>query len=76
MSARPPYAASGIPPGREWMARIDQRDQARAVDVGVDLRRRDVGMAEQRLQDAQVGAPFEQVRREGVAQDVRRYRFG
>ena len=53
------------------MAAVDQFDQPRAVDMGIDLRRRDVGMAEQRLQHAQVGAARQQVRREGVAQDVR-----
>ena len=53
------------------MARVDQLDQPRAVDMGVDLRRRDVGMAEQRLQHAQVRAARQQVRRKGVAQDVR-----
>jgi hypothetical protein len=43
-----------------------------AGDVGVDLRRRNVGVAEQQLHDAQVGAVVEQVRGEGVAQHVRR----
>ena len=41
-------------------------------DVRVDLRRADVGVAEERLHDAQVGAAAEQVRRERVAQRVRR----
>src|SRR5947207_1503192 len=45
--------------------------QALARDVGVDLRRRDVGVAEHRLERAQVGATFEQMRREGMAKDVR-----
>ena len=39
--------------------------------MGVDLRRRDVGMAQQRLQHAQVGPARQQMRGKGVAQDVR-----
>jgi methionine biosynthesis protein MetW len=39
--------------------------------VGVDLRGRDIGMAEQLLDDPQVGPVLEQVARESVAQDVR-----
>jgi hypothetical protein len=46
--------------------------QPLARDVGVDLRGRDVGVAEQQLHHAQVGAVVEQVRGEGVAQHVRR----
>ena len=45
--------------------------QALFEDVGVDLRRRDVGVAEELLHRAQVGAAIEQVAREGEAQDVR-----
>ena len=41
-------------------------------DVGVDLGRREVLVAEQLLDDAQVRAAVEQVRRERVAQRVRR----
>src|SRR4051812_3403448 len=41
------------------------------VDVRVHLRRRERRMAEQLLNRAQVGAAFEQVRRERVAQAVR-----
>lgn len=48
--------------------------QRRAVDRGVDLRRGDVGMAEHLLDRAQVRAAFQQVRREGVAQQVRLHR--
>ena len=40
-------------------------------DMRVDLRGRYVGVAEQRLHDAQVGAVLQQVTGEGVAQDVR-----
>ncbi len=38
----------------------------------VDRRRRDVGVSEQQLHDAQVGAVIEQMRRERVPQHVRR----
>ena len=60
-------------------ARMVQRVQLLqplARHVGVDRRRRDVGVAEQHLHRAQVGAVVEQVRREGVAQRVRRERRG
>src|SRR5574341_270768 len=42
-----------------------------AGDMSVDLRRRNVGMPEHRLHGAQVGAAFEQMGREGVAQRMR-----
>src|SRR5204862_4161105 len=41
-------------------------------NVCVDLRRRDVGVAEHHLHGAQVGAVFEEVRGERMAQHVRR----
>ena len=50
--------------------------QPLARHVGVDLRRRDVGVAEQQLHHAQVGAVVDQVGGEGVAQYVRRDRLG
>ncbi len=53
------------------MARIDQSDQSAGVDMGVDLGRGDVGMAEHRLEGAQVRAAFEQMSRKGVAQLMR-----
>src|SRR4051812_20833735 len=40
--------------------------------MGVDLRRGDIRVAEHRLDAAQVGAAVEEMRREGMAQDVRR----
>src|SRR5258706_2028773 len=43
-----------------------------ARDVRVDLRGRDVRMSEQELHHPQVGAVVDEVRREGVAQHVRR----
>ena len=39
--------------------------------MGVDLRRRDIGMAEQLLHDAQIGAVLQQMAGEGMAQHVR-----
>jgi hypothetical protein len=39
-------------------------------DMGVDLGRGDIGMAQQRLDRAQIGAVLQQMRREGVAQLV------
>src|SRR5947209_7216533 len=55
----------------ERMAAVDQFDQAAAVDMGVDLGGGDVGMAEQELERAEVGAAFEQMGGEGVTQHVR-----
>ena len=42
------------------------------VDVGIDLRRRDIGVAEHFLNRPQVGPPLQQMRREAVPQRVRR----
>ena len=53
------------------MAGVDQFDQAGRVDMRVDLRGGDVGMAQQRLEDAQVRASSQEVGRKGVAQDMR-----
>src|SRR5215204_4643400 len=44
--------------------------QARFQDVGVDLRRGQVGVPQHHLDGAQVGAPVEQVGRERMADDV------
>ena len=44
--------------------------QALDVHVGVDLRRGERGVAEQFLDDAQVGPGFQQVGGEGVAEGV------
>ena len=46
--------------------------QPLARDVRVDLRRRDVGVTEQELHHAQIGAVIDEMRGEGVAQHVRR----
>ena len=64
-------ASRGVPAPRGWCA-LDGLAQPRPAHVGVDLRGREVGVAEHRLHRAQVGAAFEQVGREGVAQHVRR----
>src|SRR5512137_1522676 len=47
-------------------------DAAKPVpaDVGVDLRRRDLAVAEHELDRAQVRPPLEQVRRERMPEDV------
>ena len=50
--------------------------QSFACHVSIDLRGRDVGVAEQHLHHAQVGAVVEQVGGEGVAQHVRRDALG
>jgi hypothetical protein len=48
-----------------------QRFQPLARDVRVDLRGRDIGVPEQELNDAQIRAVVEKVRRECVPQRVR-----
>ena len=55
---------------------LDDPGQAVGLDVGVDLGRADVGMAEQGLDDAQIGAALQQMGREGVADDMRRHPRG
>ena len=51
-------------------------EQPRRVDLGVDLRRRQAGVAEQFLERAQVGAARQQMGREAVAKRVRRQAVG
>ena len=41
-------------------------------DMGIDLGRREIGMAEQGLDHPQVGPMRQQMRGEGMAQDMRR----
>ena len=53
------------------MRTVVDAPQPAAVDVAVDLRRRERAVAEQLLDHAQVGAALEQVGGEGVAQAVR-----
>ena len=57
---------------RERMRGLDQPAQPLALDMGIDLRRRDVGVAEHLLHAAQIGAAVEQMAGEGMAQHVRR----
>src|SRR5262245_54778549 len=51
---------------------LDQASQAFLDDVGIDLRRRDVGMAEELLHCAQIGAALQEMAGKGVAEYVRR----
>ena len=48
-----------------------QRLQPLTCNVGVDLRRGDIGMAEQHLHHAQIGPVIQQVRGERMPQGVR-----
>lgn len=50
---------------------VDEALQAFFKDVGVDLRRRDIGVAEKLLDRAQIGAAVEEMAGERMAQDVR-----
>src|SRR5437879_4416823 len=52
--------------------RLDQRLQPLAEHMGVDLRRRYIGVAEHLLDAAQIGAVIEEMAGEGVARPVRR----
>ena len=54
------------------MRGLDGPLQPIACDMGVYLSRRDVGVAEQRLHAPKIGAAFDQMRRERMAQDMRR----
>ena len=51
-------------------------EQMRAVDLGIALRGREAGVAEQLLDGAQIGAGAEEMRGEGMAQRMRRRRLG
>src|SRR4029453_934014 len=51
---------------------LDQGAQPLLDDVGIDLRRRDVGVAEELLHRAQIGATLQEVAGKGVAENVRR----
>ena len=57
---------------RQRMVLVDQLLQPLVEHMRIDLRRRDVGMAEQRLHDAEIGAAGEEMRRESVPQHMRR----
>ena len=45
--------------------------QSLLIDVRIDLRRRNIGVAEHFLDDAQIGAIPQEMRREAVSQKVR-----
>jgi hypothetical protein len=47
------------------------RLQALLIDMRVNLRGRDIGVTEQLLDDAEVGAVAEQMRREAMPQEMR-----
>ena len=57
---------------RQRMQVAHQALQPLLDHMGVDLRGRDVGVAEQRLHDAQVGAVVQEMAGEGVTQHMRR----
>ena len=54
------------------MMLLDQPPQPLLDDMGVDLRGRDIGMAEQLLHRAQIGAPLQQMAGKSVTQHMRR----
>ena len=56
-----------------WMKFPVYLAQTAAGDVSINFCRADAGMAKEFLDDAQVGAVFEQMRRKTVAQHVRRH---
>src|SRR5262249_50864368 len=56
---------------RSWMKPVVHLTQPGLEHVGVDLRGREVGMAEHGLNGPQIGSALEQMRRERVAQHVR-----
>ncbi len=55
----------------QWVQIADHGLHALVEHMRVDLRRRDVGVAEQILHDPQVGAVLQQMAGEGMAKDVR-----
>ena len=57
------------------MEQRDIRPQVILVQMRVDFRSRDTFMSEHLLYGAEVGAAFDEVRGEGVAERVRTHRF-
>jgi hypothetical protein len=55
------------------MMLLDEAAEPLLDDMGIDLRGRDVGVAEQLLHGAKVGAALKQMTGEGVAEHMRRY---
>ncbi len=47
--------------------------ESSAINVGIDLRRRNVRMTQHRLNRPEVGAPFKKMGREGMPKRVRRH---
>src|SRR6516162_2054337 len=60
----------------ERMQVAHQALEALVEHVGVDLRGRDVGMAEQRLHNAEIGAVLQEMARKGMAQHMRAQALG
>ena len=58
------------------MPRRDQLDKSRRLDMRVNFCGGDVGMAQHRLQSAQIRPPFEEMSRECMTQDMRADPFG
>ncbi len=67
----PPFNQFSRSP-RPRMRGVEGVEQAGGIDLGVDLRRRQGGVAQQFLDRPQVALAGEQVAGEGVAQGVRR----
>src|SRR5574338_1119012 len=70
-AGRPKLPNASTTVRRKRVAAVDQLDQPRAVDMRVDLRRRDVGVTEQRLQHAQIRAAAQQMGSKGMTEHVR-----
>ena len=49
---------------------LDKPPEPFLDDMGIDLRRRDVGMAEELLHGAEIGAAFQQMAGEGMTEHV------
>src|SRR5690606_23610914 len=69
-AARRLQAAAPRSVAGEGMMFEHERAQPLVEDMGVDLGGGDIGVAEQRLDDAKIGAAGEEMGGEGVAQDV------
>ncbi len=53
------------------MGGLDETTQPLVLHMGIDLRCRDIGMAQHLLHAAQIGAVIEQMAGKSVAQDMR-----
>jgi hypothetical protein len=56
----------------ERMMLLDEPPQPLLDDMSIDLRRRDIGMAEELLHSAEVGATLQEMAGKGMAEHVRR----